>query len=111
VVIDKVKNHIVPTEGMEVLFGLALWVALAIVLLVPPLVRDDVEPMAETWPILERWTDESADAETSAQTGESDPALTPGGRPIADGGRVCHNCGCYVDGDYLFCGECLMPKV
>jgi len=30
---------------------------------------------------------------------------------VADGGRVCHNCGAYVEGDYLYCAECLMPKV
>jgi hypothetical protein len=43
----------------------------------------------------------------------------PTGRPVdsseqramTDGGRVCHNCGSYVEGDYLYCAECLMPRV
>jgi hypothetical protein len=94
---------------MEVLLGLALWVVLAVVLLLPPLVQKDVKSLSETWPVLEWWPAESAKKQTTAQA-ETASAATAGGRPMTDGGRVCHNCGCYVEGNYLYCAECLMPK-
>ena len=93
---------------MEVLIGLALWVAMAVLLLLPPLVQDEVTPLSEQWPTLDWWP--RSDHETAAAS-DRDAAMTPGGRPIADGGRVCHNCGSYVEGDYLYCAECLIPKV
>jgi hypothetical protein len=35
----------------------------------------------------------------------------PTRRAIADGGRVCQNCGSHLGGDYTYCGECLTPVV
>jgi hypothetical protein len=96
-----------PTVNMELLVALALWVALAAVVLLAPLVGNEVTPMTETRSMLE-WgptgrEDDGPNAETTAST--------PDGRPMTDGGRRCHNCGAHVDGDYLYCGQCLMPKV
>jgi hypothetical protein len=94
---------------MDLLVALAPWAALAILLLVPPLVRSDEPPIAERWSVLERRSTGHDDG-TKAEAAEA-TATTSGGRPMADGGRRCHNCGAYVDGDYMYCGECLMPKV
>jgi hypothetical protein len=93
---------------MDVLIGLAVWVALAVLLLLPPLVQDDVKSLTEQWPTLDWWPRRDQDSPAAS---DGDAAMAPGGRPIADGGRVCHNCGSYVEDDYLYCADCLMPKV
>lgn len=91
---------------MEVPVGLALWVGLAVVVLLPPLVRREAESLARSWPLFDRY---GIDDEIESATTE--PRPTQGGRPMTDGGRVCHNCGNYIEGDYQYCAACLMPKV
>ena len=92
---------------MEPTVGIALWVVLATtILLLPPLLRSDVRPYHDR----QNWFTSTRRDGADRQAAESDAGQSAG-RPVADGGRVCHNCGAYVEGDYLYCAECLMPKV
>lgn len=90
---------------METTVGIALWVLLATaVLLLPPLLRSDVRPYHDQPVACTR-----RDGADRSTTGPESPR--PTGRPMTDGGRICHSCGSYVEGDYQYCAACLLPKV
>ncbi len=92
---------------MELLVGVAVWAVLGIVLLVPPLMRDDDESLDNTWPLSQNSV--SSDETTSTTTTES--TATSDDQQMTDGNRVCHNCGSDVAEEYRYCGECLVPEV
>jgi len=87
--------------------GIALLITamvLALVYILHPLVSENLDT---PWGKLGTYPEDESPGETTPPNGSS----TPDRRPMTDGGRVCHNCGSYVEGDYLYCAECLMPRV
>jgi hypothetical protein len=88
---------------------------LSVVYLLQPLVAS-TENLDAPWAQFEFL---NRDDETDDNTVDSTVTATPqpqmagpnGKRAMTDGGRVCHSCGAHVEGDYLYCAECLTPRV
>ena len=90
--------------------GTALLVPGALVVLAylfHPLVSDDLDTPWERAGLLGGGSD-SVDGPEEADHPRTGPN---GRRAMTDGGRVCHSCGAHVEGDYLYCAECLTPRV
>jgi hypothetical protein len=96
--------------------GIALLVPgmlVALAYLLHPLVSKNLDAPWDRFELL------GSDGETSDErerptrsVGSDHPSTGPDAkRAMTDGGRVCHCCGAVVDGDYLYCGECLTPRV
>jgi hypothetical protein len=93
--------------------GIALLVpgaVLSVAYLLQPLVTDDIDAPWDRFELLDSESEDSTqpDNATRQRTAATGP---DGRRALTDGGRVCHSCGAYVDGDYTYCGECLTPRV
>lgn len=87
---------------------LLLWVVVSLALLVPPLLRDDPESLASKHDWFPGPSTESGDDVTTADeppTGRRDTLA------ITDGGYECRNCGATMDGTFVYCGECLTPRI
>jgi hypothetical protein len=79
-------------------------VVLSIAYLLQPLVAENIDTPWDRFD-LSGDNGETTPAESAATVSDSRRAM------MTDGGRVCHNCGARVEGDYLYCGECLTPRV
>jgi hypothetical protein len=94
-------------EGVVLVVPGALF---ALVYLLQPLVSETTD---RPWDQFELLGGDGTTAED--RTGTTQVAAAPTepeeARAMTDGGRVCHSCGAVVDGDYLYCGECLTPRV
>lgn len=75
--------------------------------LVQPLVSEDPDA---PWDRTDGYGNHSDAGEEQSSTPQP-AAEAVDRRAMTDGGRVCHNCGSLVEGDYLYCAECLMPRV
>lgn len=104
---------------MEATVLLVPGVVLSLAYLLEPLVSKNI---TAPWDRLETLGKDDTSSESAPSTeqrptdatesGTQPPAADTGHRrAMTDGGRVCHNCGSYVEGDYLYCAECLMPRV
>jgi len=95
---------------MEGVALLAPGVLLAIAYLLQPLVSENLDA---PWDRLELLGNDDSTTDGQGQSTRSDRPMTgpDGRRAMTDGGRVCHCCGAVVEGDYLYCGECLTPRV
>lgn len=82
-------------------------VVLAFVYVVHPLFARDIDAPWDQIDLLDR---DSGSTQPRSGTG-TNTAVGESRRAMTDGGHVCHNCGAYVDGDYLYCAECLIPRV
>ncbi|WP_302081445.1 hypothetical protein [Salinibaculum rarum] len=88
---------------MEGTVSLIPALVLALAYILQPLVSTNLDT-----PWRKFWT---FSREPSGETSPPNGSSSPDRRPMTDGGRVCHNCGSHVEGDYLYCAECLMPRV
>lgn len=91
---------------MEGILVLVPGAVLTLVYLAQPLLRKNLDTPWDQIDILRSEGDSTEESSTRATAPDQESR-----RAMTDGGRVCHNCGTYVDGDYLYCAECLMPRV
>jgi hypothetical protein len=96
--------------------GIALLVPgtlLAVAYLLQPLVSENLDAPWDQLELLENNGSTGNDQTRPVRSVRGDQSMVgpDGKRAMTDGGRVCHCCGAVVEGDYLYCGECLTPRV